>query len=120
MQRIFDGEFIHGEMHFLANTLKGEGAETILHRHKYPHVALFGPGEPNEAGELEYEVFAIRSTGEEVFMPLDAWGFVYIEKGIDHRVRLKRGKAGKFVCMFCRVNPDGSPRRWALAAPEEE
>lgn len=107
MQRIFDGEFTYGELHVFANSLEGEGAETILHAHKFPHVALFWPGEPNDAGELEYQVFAIRSTGEDVLMSMDPWGFVYIEQGIDHKVRLQRGKSGKFACLFSRVGEDG-------------
>lgn len=103
MQRIFDGEFTYGELHFYANTLKGEGAETTLHAHKFPHVALFWPG-------AEYEVFAVNSAGEEVLLPMDAWGFVYIEAEIEHKVRLKKGTFGKFACLFSRVGEDGSIR----------
>lgn len=126
MQRIFDGEFTHGELHFYANTLDGEGAETPLHAHKFPHVAEFWPGEPawlrvikaifrffgvyHWLGFAEYEVFAINSAGEEVLLPMDAWGFVYIEAGIDHKVRLKKGDLGKFACLFSRVGEDGSIR----------
>lgn len=108
MRRIFDGEFTYGELHFYANTLVGAGAETILHAHKFPHVALFWPGEPGDPAE--YEVYAVRSTGEEVLMPMDAWGFVYIEQGIDHKVRLKIGEHGKFACLFSRVGEGGSIR----------
>lgn len=112
-RRIFDGGFDHGEHHFYPNVLEGEGASTILHEHKFPHVALFYPGEPGD--DVEYEVYAIRSTGEEVRLPMDAWQFVYIAAGIKHRVTMAKGKHGRFVCMFCRVGPDGIVR----AAPKE-
>lgn len=116
MQRIFEGGFDHGEHHFYPNVLVGEGAETVLHDHKFPHVALFWPGEPGEP--VEYEVFAIRSNGEEVLMPMDAWNFVYVEKAIKHRIKMTKGKVGRFVCMFCRVGPDGIVRGDPKEAPE--
>jgi len=129
MKRIFDGMFNHGELHFYPNTLIGKGAGVHLHAHDNPHVSLFYPGEPgwlawikktakklgiyHWLGFVEYEVFAINSKGEHVYMPMDDWSFVYIEAGIDHLIKIKKGNSnsvGKFVCMFSNVNPDGSIR----------
>lgn len=129
MTRIFDGVFNHGELHFYPNKLLGKGASVILHAHDHPHVSLFYPGEPgwlawikktakklgiyHWLGFVEYEVFAINSKGEEVYMPMDDWSFVYIEAGIEHKIKIKNGNKyslGRFVCMFSNVNPDGSIR----------
>ena len=105
-KRIFDGEFTYGEHHFYPNRLEGVGAETVLHYHDFPHVALFWPGDG-----AEYEVFAIQSDGAEVSVPLDAWGFRYIEANVRHRIRLTKGERGAFVCMFSMYGPDGKRRR---------
>ncbi len=103
MRRLFEGEFTYGEHHFYANRLEGEGAETTLHAHDNPHVALFWP-------DAEYEVYAIRSDGSEMLMPMDEWSFVYIAAKVPHRIRMTRGTVGKFVCMFSRHGPEGGLR----------
>lgn len=134
-RRIFGGGFKHGELQFYPNHLDGQGAGTTLHRHAFPHVSLFYPGEPfwlraikatfrffgvyHWLGFAEYEVFAVNSNGEEVFMPMDDWGFVYIEAGIPHRVRMTRGSRGGFVCLFSRIGPNGELRADPKAGVEE-
>jgi len=107
VERIFDGAFEHGELKFLPNQLVGEGAETVLHFHNHPHVLLAYPGKPGE--EIEYELYAIVN-GEEVLVPMDPWGFRYVEANVEHKFRLKKGSYGRFVCFFCRYNRDGTLR----------
>lgn len=105
--RIFEGAFQHGELAFMPNVLRGVGAQTTLHEHEYPHVALFWPG---KNGEARYRVVAIDSSGRDVDIPIDPWGFAYIAAKVRHSIHLIGGEEGKFVCLFAKHGPDGAVR----------
>ena len=100
--RIFDGAFDKGPFEFYPNRLQNIGDQTVLHEHNHPHVALFFLG-----NDCRYEIFAIRSNGEEIRQEMDAYGFVYIAERIKHRIKLIAGSEGAFICMFSQFGPEG-------------
>lgn len=105
--RIFDGFYSVGELCWLPNTLEGEGAETVIHAHKFPHAMWLEPGNRDEKSDRVYEVYAIGSDGKPRQLEKVRNQWVYIEAGIEHRVRLVKGDRGAFVCFFSKWGPDG-------------
>lgn len=124
--REFFGSTIWEEMHGYRNVLRAPGASTIIHAHAFPHVAVFWLG--SEEDRIQYDVTAFREGREEKLtihplfpeLPRVPLGQVEVAARTPHRIGLRSGNEGAFICLFMRYDRpvDYSPRYDPLIASQ--